>query len=65
MTNLKYKLENAEGSKTVTINNVRSDIDSQTAKVSAFGSQLSTYFSGDYEVTAAVKVVTEETEIEI
>ena len=65
MTSLKYALENDTGKKTITINNVRSDIDSQTAKVNAFGSELTSYFVGDYTVTAATKVVTEETEIEI
>ena len=65
MTNLKYKLENADGTKTITINNVRDDIDSQTAKVSAFGTKLTTYFLGDYSLDTVTKVVTEETEIEL
>ena len=65
MTSLKYTLENDTGKKTITISNVRSDIDSQTAKVTAFGDELTTYLNGDYALTAATKVVTEETEIEI
>ena len=65
MTSLEYTLENNTGKKTITISNVRSDIDSQTAKVNAFGDELTTYLDGDYALTAATKVVTEETPINL
>ena len=64
MTNLKYKLENADGTKTITINNVRSDIDSQTAIVTAFADKISGYSAGDYALAGVFKIVTEETEID-
>ncbi|MBR1729994.1 MAG: hypothetical protein IJ728_10785 [Selenomonadaceae bacterium] len=65
MTSLEYTLENNTGKKTITISNVRSDIDSQAAKVNAFGDELTTYLNGDYAMTAATKIVTEETPIKL
>lgn len=66
MTSLKYVLVNSTSTKkTITINNVRSDIDSQTAKISAFGVQLTTNLDGDYSVDEVYKIVTEETLISL
>ena len=65
MINLKYTLENAAGSKTITIKNVKSNIDADTSAVNSFGDKLSGYLDGDYSLTGATKIVTTETEIEI
>ena len=65
MTSLEYTLENNTGKKTITISNVRSDIYSQTAKVNSFGDELTTYLRDDYALTAATKIVTEETPIKL
>ncbi|MBR1729985.1 MAG: hypothetical protein IJ728_10740 [Selenomonadaceae bacterium] len=65
MTSLEYTLECNAGKKTITINNVRSDIDSQVAKVNAFADELTAYLDGDYSPTAATKITTEETPINL
>ena len=65
MISIKYKLENDTTAKSVIVNNVKSNIDSDTAAIEAFGSELTTYFNGDYALVGATKIVTEETEIEI
>lgn len=65
MISLKYKLENDTIAKSVIVNNVKSNIDSDTAAIEAFGNELTTYLVGDYAVVGVTKIVTEETEIEI
>ena len=65
MISIKYKLENDTTAKSVIVNNVKSNIDSDTAAIEAFGSELTTYLKGDYALVGATKIVTEETEIEI
>ena len=65
MISIKYKLENDTTEKSVIVNNVKSDIESDTAAINAFGNELTSYIVGDYTVTGVTKIVTEETEIEL
>ena len=66
-----FKMSNATGSKTITISNSASAIESDTTQWAAFadavyefGSELSTYLEGDYEVEDVTLRAVYDTQIE-